>query len=197
MIYGPQFAWAHLMRTAGDATRVLFEAFPDLVTYTGPTGRVVKHVTFAEAAVRRPLMVLGFRQLPAWLLSRAVLVARVVLLDAKVPIDRRRLVMPDRDEVIETANIADQQLDKYTDHGRIGIDIWLRAEYLRADFLAFILLLRPVTREEIHHVMTADVKGPLHYDHDTDAFFGPGGIAEIYRRNPGWAALEYEIYGRH
>ena len=79
MVIGEDFAWAHLPKTGGDATLSMFRAVPR-------PGRVRRsrglqrqaRATFAARAqqIRGKLLVMNFRRLPSWVLSRAQHVSR-------------------------------------------------------------------------------------------------------------------------
>lgn len=204
MIWGRDFAWAHIPRTAGDACAAMLSLFDDIIDYRDDIAHPVrKHATFAERGIMRPTMALGIRRLPAWTLSAAVFRLRTRM-PKPMPGDhptrraalaaRRRRAMPKRGEVLAEAGLADQRLLHYTAGGRIAIHWWLRAEYLRNDVIDFVAQYRDVTPAERDAVGRLSTKAPLPYDHDAAAFFGPEGVRALYAANPSWAAVEEMVY---
>ena len=78
MVIGEGYAWAHLPKTGGDATLAMFRLFPDLVEFADPDDTNDKHTQFHSRArlIRGKLLVMNFRRLPSWVLSRALHVSR-------------------------------------------------------------------------------------------------------------------------
>ena len=73
MVIGRRFAWAHLPKTAGDATLAMFAAVPGLVQFADPVDSNDKHMPFfgREPEVAGKLLVMNIRRLPDWVFSGA------------------------------------------------------------------------------------------------------------------------------
>src|SRR6185503_7074059 len=73
MVITERFAWAHLPKTAGDATAQMFAAVPGLVLYQAPLDSNEKHDGFwvHADAIEGKLRVMNIRRLPSWILSIA------------------------------------------------------------------------------------------------------------------------------
>lgn len=190
MVIGHRFAWAHLPKAAGTATAAMFAIFQDLVVSIDSPEDVDAHVTFADRAeeVAGKRLVLNFRRLPSWVLSRAWYVS----LHGVYP-DFTPIPFPPADELVESS-LPDERLALFTGDGRLIIDRWLRAESLADDFLEFVSELRPVTREERARVRAVGRMNGLDYDHDVSSWFKPAQIERLYDRNPAWAAVEDCLY---
>src|SRR5262245_49973539 len=72
MVIGERFAWGHLPKTGGEATRAMFSHVPELVLFSDPPETLEQHTTFAERRdqVEGKMLALNIRRLPAWILSR-------------------------------------------------------------------------------------------------------------------------------
>jgi hypothetical protein len=191
VVIGEHFAWAHLPKTAGDATCCMLEAVPGLVTFADPLDSNDKHLPFfaREAEVSGKLLAMNIRRLPAWMLSAAHHRAR-----HGVHPEYRPVPLQTADELTRLTD-PDDLLVWMTDHGRLTVSRWLRAEALRADVLALLGELgvpEPVARRAVSSIGRIN-EGD--YDRRLTAFFSPGQIAALYERNPGWAAIEREVYG--
>lgn len=191
MVIGEHFAWAHLPKTAGDATCCMLEAVPGLVTFADPLDSNDKHLPFfaREAEVSGKLLAMNIRRLPAWMLSAAHHRAR-----HGVHPEYRPVPLQTADELTRLTD-PDDLLVWMTDHGRLAVSRWLRAEALQADVLALLGELgvpEPVARRAVSSIGRIN-EGD--YDRRLTAFFSPGQIAALYERNPGWAAIEREVYG--
>jgi len=73
MVIGERFAWAHLPKTGGDATRRMLLSVPGLATVGDPADSNDKHLPFfaREREIEGKLLVMNIRRLPAWTLSAA------------------------------------------------------------------------------------------------------------------------------
>ncbi len=190
MVIGHGFAWAHLPKTAGTATAAMFAIFRDLVVSIDSPEGAEAHTTFGDRAeeVAGKRLVLNFRKLPSWELSRAHYVSLRGVHPDFVPIP-----FPPPEELVESS-LPDERLALFTGGGRFAIDKWLRAESLTHDFLAFVSELRPVTEEERALVAAVGRENSVVYDHDVSNWLTPAQIARLYERNPAWAALEGSLY---
>src|SRR5689334_9412567 len=118
MVIGRGFAWAHLPKTAGDATYSMLTAVPGLVEFADPLDSNDKHMPFfgRESEVAGKLLVMNIRRLPAWALSGAQHKARHGLHP-----DYRPLPLEPNREIAGRTD-ADHLLRWMTDHGRFAVD---------------------------------------------------------------------------
>jgi hypothetical protein len=191
VVIGVHFAWAHLPKTAGDATAAMFAVVPGLVQFADPPESNDKHAPFfaREAEVSRKLLVMNIRRLPAWILSGAQHQAA----HGEFP-DYRPLPMPSADEMTDKTD-ADDLLRWMTDHGRFKVDRWLRAEMLEHDVLALLDELNVLTPDIRRRVMAVGRVNEGTYDHALADRFTPEQIRRCYARNPEWTRLEGRLYG--
>lgn len=191
MIVGRRFAWAHLPKTAGDATHLMLTAVPGLVTFADPPDSNDKHLPFfaREDEVAGKLLVMNMRRLPTWVLSAAHHRAM-----HGVHPTYRPLPMQSADE-LATNTDPDDLLRWMTDHGRFEVSRWLRAEQLESDVLSLLAELDvpgPTAQQAVGSVGRVNVGS---YDRDVGVFFSEDQLAALYRSNPGWAAIEGRVYG--
>ena len=191
MVIGPGFAWAHMPKTGGDATLAMFRLFGDLVEFADPDDTNDKHVQFHERAeqVRDRMLVMNFRRLPAWALSRAQHRAT----RGAWP-DYRPEPMRSGEDLAEST-FPDGRIELYTDHGRFHPDRWLRQERLADDFLDFISDLREVSEHERRAVIDLGPVNQARYDHEIANWLTADQIRRMYVNNPVWATIEQELYG--
>ena len=73
MVITEKFAWAHLPKAAGDATRSMFASVPGLVIFQAPSESNEKHNGYwvHEREIGDRLRVMNIRRLPSWILSAA------------------------------------------------------------------------------------------------------------------------------
>jgi hypothetical protein len=190
VIIGERFAWAHLPKTAGDATHLMLTAVPGLVVFADPPDSNDKHLPFfaREQEVSGKLLVMNIRRLPAWVLSAASHRAR-----HGVHPEYRPLPMQSADELV-TSTDPDDLLRWMTDHGRFEVSRWLRTERLETDVLA---LLAELGVSEPSAVLAVGSVGWVNvgtYNREITAFFSDDQVAALYRSNPGWAAIEARVY---
>jgi hypothetical protein len=191
MVIGRRFAWAHLPKTAGDATCTMLLAVPGLVEFADPLDSNDKHTPFfgREAEVSGKLLAMNIRRLPSWALSGAQHKAR-----HGVHPDYR----PERLESFEQISgrtDADDLLRWMTDHGRFRVERWLRAERLEEDVLALLEELgelTPSVREAVVAVGRINEGG---YPPELVEGFSAAQLTRLYELNPEWAAIEREVYG--
>ncbi|MBW3619934.1 MAG: hypothetical protein KY461_06795 [Actinobacteria bacterium] len=194
MIIGEDFVWAHLGKTAGDATYDLFQAaIPDLIVAADPPESPSKHRSFLAASVG-PLegktLLLNLRRLPAWRLSMAHHRAR-----HGSPSDPTPKPMPAPEDMARDG-LGDSNLAAFTGGHQLTIDRGLRMEHLVDDFLAFASELRPLTDEEIERTRVAGRPSKQgDYNHETREVFPPRLERALYDANPVWAELEERVYG--
>jgi hypothetical protein len=191
MVIGERFAWAHLPKTGGDATLAMFKLFPDLIEFADPDDTNDKHAQFHSRAqlIRDKHLVMNFRRLPSWVLSRAQHVSRRGLYP-----DYEPQPMGTADALAESS-FPDSRLVLYTGDGRFNPDRWLRMEMLPHDFLDFVSDFRAVTEAERERVLALGAVNQAEYDHEPANWFSPDQMRRMYLSNPSWAALEQELYG--
>jgi hypothetical protein len=191
VVIGEHFAWAHLPKTAGDATHAMFAAVPELVRFADPPDSNDKHLPFfaREPEVAGKLLVMNIRRLPAWTLSGAHHKA----LHGVHP-DYRPLPLETAEEMT-TKTDADDLLRWMTDHGRFSVSRWLRAESLEQDFLSLLSELGVLTAEARRRVRTVGRVNEGSYERALERWFSDAQIDRLYARNPDWAAIERAIYG--
>jgi hypothetical protein len=191
MVIGKTFAWGHLPKTGGDATGAMFRIFPDLVELQDPPDSDEKHALFRDRLnqIRGKRLLLNFRRLPSWALSRAHHVNKRGLAP-----DYRPLPMDSPQQLAESS-FPDYRLSTYTDDGKLEIERWLRLESLADDFLGFISELREVTGDERRQVIELGGVNEGYYDRELSHWFTPDQIRTLYRSNPTWATIEKRLYG--
>src|SRR5579884_2482028 len=191
VVIGERFAWAHLPKTGGDATRQMLLSVPGLVSFADPPDSNDKHLPFwaREQEVSGKLLVMNIRRLPAWALSAAHHRATHGL-----HADYRPLPLESAEQMCAKTD-ADDLLRWVTDHGRFAIGQWLRAEYLEQDLLALLDRLEVLTPEVRAGVAAVGRVNVGTYEHELERWFSEEQIRRAYARNPGWAAIEREVYG--
>jgi hypothetical protein len=191
MVIGRGFAWAHLPKTAGDATHRMLTAIPGLVSFADPPDSNDKHLAFfaREAEVAGRLRVMNIRRLPAWALSGAQHSAR-----HGVHPDYRPGSLPSPEQTAGKSD-ADDLLRWMTDHDRLPVDRWLRTEMIEQDVLALLDELGELTPQDRARVQAVGRVNQGSYDHDLGRYFTSRQIARLYGQNPVWAAVECRVYG--
>jgi hypothetical protein len=190
VVIGERFAWAHLAKTAGDATHRMLCAVPGLVQFADPPDSNDKHLPFfaREPQVAGKLLVMNIRRLPAWTVSGAHHKAA-----HGVYPEYRPLPLQTPDEMASQTD-ADDLLRWMTDDGRFAVGRWLRAEAIEQDVLAWLSELgeqTPEAREAVAGVGRVNVGG-----YESEAIrFTDAQIARMYRLNPTWAEIERRVYG--
>jgi hypothetical protein len=190
VVIGPTFAWAHLPKTAGDATYSMLMAVPRLVSFADPLDSNDKHLPFfaREAEVEGKLLVMNIRRLPAWSLSAAHHRAT-----HGVHPEYRPLPLETPDEMTAKTD-ADDLLRWMTDHGRFAVERWLRTEMLLDDVLALLDELGGLDRRTRRRVAAVSRVNVGAYDRGAEPFTSEQ-ITRMYRRNPDWAEIERRVYG--
>ncbi len=189
MVIGERFAWAHLPKAGGDATAAMFAAVPGLVQFADPSDSNDKHMPFfgREPEVAGKLLVMNIRRLPAWSLSAAHHKA----LNGVFPEYRPLPMMSPAEQALSTD--PDDLLRWMTDHGRLAVDRWLRAEELEHDVLALLSeigVLTPQVRAAVLAVGRINAAG-----YDRTLPFTAEQIRQMYEHNPTWASIERRVYG--
>jgi hypothetical protein len=191
MVIGERFAWAHLPKTAGDATHAMLSAVPGLVQFADPPGSNDKHLPFfaREQEIAGRLLVMNIRRLPAWALSAAHHRAAHGVHPDYAP---SPLQTPDE---IASQTDPDDLLRWMTDHGRLAVQRWIRAEHLERDVLGLLDELGVLTAPVRERVLAVGRVNAAEYDRDLDHWFTPAQIRRLYECNPAWAEIEREVYG--
>jgi hypothetical protein len=190
VIIGERFAWAHLAKTAGDATHRMLCAVPGLVRFADPPESNDKHLPFfaREPEVAGKLLVMNIRRLPAWTVSGAHHKAAHGVYPEYQPLP---LATPDE---LASQTDADDLLRWMTDHGRFAVGRWLRAEAIEGDVVALLSelgVLTPEVREAVGRIGRVNAGG-----YEPEAVrFTDAQIARMYGLNPTWAEIERRVYG--
>ena len=189
MVIGEQFAWGHLPKTGGQATRAMFRVFAELIVFADPAG-FEQYTTFREREneVRGKLLALNLRRLPAWILSHENHKARIPALPHPKP---NPISSP---EQMASSKLPDECLSIFTDGGRLQIGTWVRTEFAADDLLELASRFTDVTPEQRRLVHGIEID-ELDYDHDTRHWFSEKRLERLYAGNPSWAAIEREVYG--
>jgi hypothetical protein len=191
MVIGERFAWAHLPKTAGDATHAMFAAVPGLVRFADPPESNAKHDPFfaRERDIAGRLRVMNIRRLPAWALSAAHHRAR-----HGVHPDYEPGPLQTSDEIAAQTD-PDDLLRWMTDHGRLGVERWLRAESLVQDLLELLSELGALAPGVEDRVRAVGRVNEGAYDRELESWFTPGQVRRLYDRNPEWSEVERRVYG--
>jgi hypothetical protein len=174
MVIGRRFAWAHLPKTAGDATLAMFQAVPGLVQFADPPDSNDKHMPFfgREPEVAGKLLVMNIRRLPAWVLSGAQHQARHGVFP-----DYR----PGRHESWE-------QITSRTD-----ADDLLRC--LTEDVLGLLDELGELSPQTRSAVTSMGRVNEGDYPREQAGRISADQLARLYSLNPVWAGVERRLYG--
>jgi hypothetical protein len=191
MVIGRRFAWAHLPKTAGDATCSMLVAVPGLVQFADRPDSNDKHIPFfgREAEVAGKLLAMNIRRLPAWALSGAQHKAR-----HGVHPDYEPTPLESFDQITSRTD-ADDLLRWMTDHGRFRVDRWLRAEQLKDDVLGLLEELDELTPDVRAAVLAVGRVNEGGYPWELELELTGEQIARLYSLNPLWAKTERRVYG--
>jgi hypothetical protein len=191
MIIGERFVWAHLPKTAGDAAAAMFRAVPGLVRFADPPQSEDKHLPFfaREAELAGRLRAMNLRRLPSWTLSAAHHRAR-----HGVHPEYRPMPLETAEEMTRKTD-PDDLLVWMTDHDRLAVERWLRAEFLEEDVLAFLDELGQLTPAAAAGVRAVGRVNAGSYERDLRRWFTAEQVQQLYERNPRWAAIERRLYG--
>lgn len=192
MVIGRRFAWAHLPKTAGDATLAMFQAVPNLVEFADPADSNDKHMPFfgREREVTGKLLVMNIRRLPDWVLSGAQHKARHGVFP-----DYRPEPLESWEEITSRTD-PDDLLRWMTDHGRFRVQRWLRAEHIQEDVLALLDELGELQEDTRQAVAAVGRVNEGDYRHDLAREVTSAQLARLYQLNPVWTDIERRVYGR-
>jgi hypothetical protein len=190
MVIGERFAWGHLPKAAGEATRAMFLNVPDLVQFSDPSGSWEAHKTFAQRReeVSGKVLALNIRRLPAWLLSREQHRSRW-----GVHPENRPMPMPSPAEMA-SSKLPDERLSGFV-RGKFQVERWLRAENVVEDFLAFASEFSDLSDETSERIRNMGRINFNVYNRSLSNWFTPEQIKQLYARNPLWAEIEERVYG--
>ena len=191
MVIGRRFAWAHLPKTAGDATLAMFRAVPGLVQFADPVDSNDKHMPFfgRESEVAGKLLVMNIRRLPEWVLSGAGHTSRHGVFPDYRPGPRESW------EQITSRTDPDDLLRWMTDHGRFEVGRWLRTECLTDDVLVLLEELGELSPTARSAVMAVGRVNEGQYSDELIREVSADQLARLYRFNPVWAGVERRLYG--
>ena len=189
MLFGRNFAWAHIGKTGGDAAVVLFCQIPDLVVQVDDLSNPCKHHPFRRNNLDLQsyrYWLLNIRRLPSWVISFVQEIRNHH--EKSFPIPSSRL--------LSEARLPDRLLADYTDNSRYPIHRWLRMEHLRQDIAEFVdQEIRPLSVGERNLLSTCPTKAGQPYDHRFEHWFTRRDCEKLYRNNPLWASIEQKAYG--
>ena len=190
MVIGERFAWGHLPKTGGEATRAMFSHVPELVRFSDPPNTLDQHKTFAERRdqVEGKVLSLNIRRLPAWILSREQHRSRW-----GVHPENRPMPMPSPDEMA-SSTVPDERLGAFM-AGGLEIDRWLRTEHIVDDFLAFVAEFTDMSDELSNRIRGIGRINFNVYTRSLDEWFTPEQIEKLYAHNPRWREVEESVYG--
>jgi hypothetical protein len=191
VVLGESFAWVHLPKAGGNATHEMLCAVPGLVTFADPPDSNDKHLPFfaREQEIAGKLRVMNIRRLPAWAISGAHHRANHGEYPNYVP---QTLAGPDE---LASSTDADDLLRWMTDHGRLSVDRWLRAESLAEDLLALLDELERDGPDVREAVLAVGRVNEGDYDRGQADGFSSDQVRRLYQLNPTWAAVERRVYG--
>jgi hypothetical protein len=191
VVIGRHFAWAHLPKTAGDATYCMLASVPGLVQFADRLDSNDKHLPFfaRESELSGKLLAMNIRRLPAWALSGAQHKAAHGVHPEYEPLPLETF------DQITSRTDADDLLRWMTDHGRFKVDRWLRMETLEADVLSLLSELGELTAQTRAGVMEVGRVNQGSYPRDLAKRFTGEQIARLYELNPTWAGVERRLYG--
>jgi len=190
MLITEHFAWAHLPKTAGDATQQMLEAVPGLVEWAHSPDSNAKHDPFArhEAAISGRLRVMNVRRLPAWILSMANHRAVHGSWPSYEPIP-----LPSAEEMAESTE-ADDMLRYMSDGPSFPVQRWLCKEHLADDVAALLEHFGALTEAARTGIASVPYREKA-YDHDIGSTFTAEQVRRMYTLNPRWAEVERRAYG--
>lgn len=191
VVIAEPFVWAHLPKTGGDATREMLCAVPGLVRFADPPDSNDKHMPFfgREQEIAGKQRVMNIRRLPAWTLSGA----HHKSVHGVYP-DYAQQPLETPEEMTSTSE-ADDLLRWMTDHGRLGVERWLRAESLREDLLGLLDELGLLNGDARTAVLAVGRVNEGSYDRGDVGGFTHEQIRRLYELNPTWAEIERRVYG--
>jgi hypothetical protein len=132
---------------------------------------------------------MNIRRLPDWVLSGAQHRARHGVFPEYRPGALESW------EQITSRTDPDDLLRWMTDHGRLEVGRWLRAECLTDDVLALLDELGELSPQARSAVMSVGRVNQGDYPRELVAGVSPDQLARLYSLNPVWAVVERRVYG--
>jgi hypothetical protein len=132
-------------------------------------------------------VICNFRRLPYWMESRI----RYEAARSGQPVLREMYVQGRFFDAVGNESFADKTLYKFTER---KVNHWIRMEYMIDDFYkAFsnYLDVRTVVKPSDFAEKLNVTEGDPHLD----IWFTKSEIGQLYASNPGWAAVEKDLYG--
>lgn len=195
MILTERILWAHLPKTAGTTTDLLFQRSGLPLLWRDSQDSPTKHwppqdhVELAPLLLTPRVRVVNFRRLPWWLLSNHHHKIQAMALDPAIQQMQSGLFYRHKQQAWLP---ADWWLERF------GVDdqwCFLRVEHLKVDFLALLKRHQPIgLRSQLRIALTRS-RNRLSYDRRLSQWFSPEQLRLIYATNPRWAAIEQRIYG--
>ncbi|HEX8083921.1 MAG TPA: hypothetical protein VF529_06485 [Solirubrobacteraceae bacterium] len=195
MIVGETFVWAHVPKTAGDATVRMIRQVPRLVVMADHPGDHAKHVALdlRRGSIQGKRLVANVRRLPDWAFSYMRHRERFGLWPDYEPQGPRSA------DVVAAESAADAWLDQIV--GGYEIDFWIRQEHLADDLVRFLRETAALTDEEeaaIRSVGRVNDQRPRRLQRlrrgTPERFFSAAQVEALYASNPRWAAVERAVY---
>jgi hypothetical protein len=194
MIVSQRFVWAHIPKTAGDATATMIARVPRLVILADHLRDNAKHLPFAERAgsIEGKLLAANMRRLPDWALSLARHEERFGAFPDFKPAGPPS---PDR---LAARSAADDLLDLIV--GDSEVHRWLRQEHLADDLVGFLREVAALTAAEEDAIRSVgrvnDQRSALQRLRPPSGqrFFDRAQTEMLYANNPRWAAIERQVY---
>jgi hypothetical protein len=195
MIVSQRFVWAHVPKTAGDATATMIQQVPRLVVMADNLSDHAKHLSLHHrmGSITRKVLVANTRRLPEWALSYMRHREQFGQWPDYVPQGPRSA------DVVAAESVADQWLDEII--GPYEIDFWIRQEHLVDDLVRFLREHADLTPDEersVRSVGRVNDQKPrfrLRRPVTADRFFTAEQVEALYANNPRWAAIERAVYG--
>ncbi len=197
MIIGESFVWIHFPKCAGTTTTVVllenFATDPTVEFDATDTGDALWHETVREREQRKQISLDGkdvlanTRRLPAFVVSK---IQFTQALNPKIQHTREHYLTGRFFEADGFESSADFLLGHY-DADRVSH--WLRTEHLKDDFVS--VFSRYLDLDGKNLSTFSDHINSMPYDRDIVKWYSREEMAELYRLNRRWSAVERRVYG--
>lgn len=200
MIFGPQFAFAHIPKTGGDALLEYLKTIPDVMEHFDDVDSRRKHEPFIlrPESLEKPRLVLCLRNMVGWAMS--------MLHELQRQPKMREAYDLDGDHIFETDYVLstimprigpDAHLTPFLEGVEYDKLYWLRCERLKSDFIHFANThLRTLT--EVEHDIIIDhlgsQKGRQTYHKKACEVFPKEVIPQFVADNPLWSDIQGWVY---
>jgi len=197
MIIGKHFLWLHFPKCAGTFTEQLLRKYfgddPDIVFDPIDPARVIWHQKISRRELETGddlsgrAVICNFRRLPSWISSRvAYETARSgKIVPAGMAAEGRFF------ESNGAISSADDYLRRYTER---EVSHWVRSEYIGEDFYRAFSEYLDVRSRVDPGEFRVKINSTFRNSGGRE-WLGQAGLDRLYTANPGWAALEKELYG--